>query len=131
MSERRVSRLALRAMLSGSRPRYVYGVDFETIAKRTSASCGAVLDVDVRVRAAAVGAEERVERGGDVQRVRREPLDPAGVPLDPPDHRRVEADAGAEQERPVVGHADADPPERSAIERVEERPRGVVGARAG
>ena len=81
----------------------------------------AVLDVDVRMRAAAVGAEEGVYGRRDVQRVRRQALHRPRMALDPPDHRRIESDAGAEEKGPVIGHADADPAQRLLAECDEER----------
>ena len=63
------------------------------------------------------------------------PFEPAAVPFHAPDHRRVEADAGAEEERAVVGHADAHPFDGVVLERAEQahgprrRPHGGIAER--
>src|SRR5438046_9278379 len=89
---------------------------------------GAVADRDVRSRASSVVIEERIDGGRDVERVRREPLEPARVALDPADHRGVEANAGTEQEGPGTRPPDPDAADRTLLERRQERTRRVARA---
>ena len=89
---------------------------FDTIAKRTPSIVSPVSSSTCDLGARSLAAEERLERGDDVERMRHVPLQLA-VTLDAPDHRGVEADAGVEEERPAVGRPDADALRRAPRQR--------------
>ena len=111
------SRPASGATFSGRRPRIRVRIRSSTRSRsarpRWCSPVSSSISTAVRVPSR---AEERLERGGDVERVRRVALQLA-VALDAPDHRCVEADPSVEEEGPTVRPADADPLRRVAVER--------------
>ena len=91
----------------------MYGDVFDTIAKSHAFDPFARVEGDVEPGLAAVVVPEPgLERGHDVQRMRRVALELA-VALDAADHRRVEADARVEQEAAAVHSPEPDPRERT------------------
>ena len=89
------------------------------MAKRAPSIDLAGVELEIELGARSLVPEEGLERGGDVQRVGEVALELA-VALDPPDDRRVETDAGVEEERSPIRAADADPFRRAARERAEQ-----------
>ena len=98
----------------GPEKRVRVGLGDDREARAFDHLAGIELEVDPGARALA--AEEDLERGGDVQRVRETTLQLA-VAFDAPDHGGVETDAGVEEERPAIRTADADAFGRAARER--------------
>ena len=74
-----------------------------------------------------VVADPGVDGGGDEQWMPGEPLEQATAALHLLDHGGVEADAGVEQEVPVVDGSKADPTDGSGLDGVQQGTRGFDG----